>query len=179
MRHVFPHMVPFPFPRPFLLFRLIMTPPIRRSAPPAAAPIAPARPTAEVITPDQYADRRSEPRVPCDARGAMLFLSSHQIINCRILDQSASGARVAMENIDNIPSEIWLIDLDSGMVKRGASAWSMANRMGLKFNFIQKMTDDGKRPAKVPPEVFDAWLRLSKTTGAPDEDPDDGVLYFD
>ena len=133
----------------------------------------------EVITPDQYADRRAEPRIQVDARGAMLFLSSHQVINCRILDQSASGARVAMDNLDHIPAEIWLIDLDGHMVKRGSSAWSMANRMGLKFNFIQKMTDDGKRPAKVPPEVFDAWLRLSKTTTMPDEDPDDDVLYFD
>jgi len=157
-----------------------MTPPIRRSAPSVtAAPPAQAHPVAEVIMPDQYADRRSEPRIPCDARGAMLFLSSHQIINCRILDQSASGARVAMENLDHIPAEIWLIDLDTGMVKRGSSAWSMANRMGLKFNFIQKMTDDGKRPAKVPPEVFDAWVRLSKITDTPDEDPDDGVIYFD
>jgi hypothetical protein len=159
-----------------------MTPPLRQPAPPAnAASPAPvqARPAVEVITPDQYADRRAEPRVQCDARGAMLFLSSSQIINCRILDQSASGARVAMDNLDHIPSEIWLIDLDSGMVKRGSSAWSMANRMGLKFNFIQKMTDDGKRPAKVPPEVFDAWVRLSKATDTPDEDPDDGVIYFD
>jgi hypothetical protein len=173
-------MVPFPFLRPFLLFRLIMTTPTRRPAPPAAAAqTAPARPAVEVITPDQYADRRSEPRTPCDARGAMLFLSSYQILNCRILDQSASGARVSMENLDHIPAEIWLIDLDGGMVKRGSSAWSMANRMGLKFNFIQKMTDDGKRPAKVPPEVFDAWVRLSKATGTPDEDPDDDVLYFD
>ena len=157
-----------------------MTPPIRRPAPSAAAaPPAQARPAVEVITPDQYADRRSEPRTQCDDRGAMLFLSSRQVINCRILDQSASGARVAMENLDHIPSEIWLIDLDTAMVKRGAPAWSMANRMGLKFNFIQKMSDDGKRPAKVPPEVFDAWVRLSKTTGTPEEDPDDGVLYFD
>lgn len=157
-----------------------MTPPNRRTTPPViAAPPAQARPAVEVIMPDQYADRRSEPRVQCDGRGAMLFLSSHQVINCRILDQSASGARVAMDNLDHIPSEIWLIDLDSGMVKRGTSAWSMANRMGLKFNFIQKMPDDGKRPAKVPPEVFDAWIRLSNPTPTPQEDPDDDVLYFD
>ncbi len=159
-----------------------MTPPIRRPAPPvtAAQPAqAQAHSTVEVITPNQYADRRSEPRTQCDDRGAMLFLSSRQVINCRILDQSASGARVAMENLDHIPAEIWLIDLDSAMVKRGSAAWSMANRMGLKFNFIQKMTDDGKRPAKVPPEVFDAWIRLSKTTDTPHEDPDDDVLYFD
>lgn len=159
-----------------------MTPPLRRPVSTAnAASSAPVkeRPGVEVITPDQYADRRAEPRVQVDARGAMLFLSSHQVINCRILDQSASGARVAMDNLDHIPAEIWLIDLDSNMVKRGSSAWSMANRMGLKFNFIQKMPDDGKRPAKVPPEVFDAWVRLSKTTTMPEADPDDDVLYFD
>jgi len=157
-----------------------MTPPIRRHAPPVtAAQPAPARPAVEVITPDQYADRRSEPRFACDDRGAMLFLSSRQVINCRILDQSASGARVAMENLDHIPAEIWLIDLDTAMVKRGSPAWSMANRMGLKFNFIQKMPDDGKRPAKVPPEVFEAWKRLSQPAATPDEDPDDDVLYFD
>ena len=157
-----------------------MTPPIRRPAPPVTgAPPAPARPSVEVITPDQYADRRSEPRTQCDDRGAMLFLSSRQVINCRILDQSASGARVAMENLDHIPAEIWLIDLDTAMVKRGSPAWSMANRMGLKFNFIQKMPDDGKRPARVPPEVFEAWKRLSQPAATPDEDPDDDVLYFD
>ena len=159
-----------------------MTPPLHRPAPLANA-VSPApaqaRPDVEVITPNQYADRRAEPRIQCDDRGAMLFLSSHQIINCRILDQSISGARVAMDNLDHIPAEIWLIDLDAAMVKRGSSAWSMANRMGLKFNFIQKMTDDGKRPAKVPPEVFDAWVRLSKTTTPPDEAPEDGVIYFD
>ncbi len=159
-----------------------MTPPLRRPVSLAHAvtsAAAPGRPEVEIITPNQYDDRRTEPRVQCDDRGAMLFLSSHQVITCRILDQSASGARVAMENLDHIPAEIWLIDLDAAMVKRGSSAWSMANRMGLKFNFIQKMSDDGKRPAKVPPEVFDAWLRLSKASNTPDADPEDGVIYFD
>lgn len=163
-----------------------MTPTFRRPAPPpAAAPRAPEpvrSPKVEVITPDQYSDRRSEPRHERNDSGALLFLSSHQVITCRILDSSPSGARVAMENLDNIPSEIWLIDPDTAMVKRGTAAWSMANRMGLKFNFIQKMPDDGKRPPKVPPEVFEAWKRLTNPPAPPEEkpeDPEDDVLYFD
>jgi hypothetical protein len=160
-----------------------MTLPARSNAPATVARPEPAqaqaRPEVEVIMPDQYADRRAEPRFECDARGAMLFLSSHQIITCRILDQSASGARIAMDNIDHIPPEIWLIDLDTAMVKRGSAAWTMANRMGLKFNFIQKMPADNQRPARVPPEVHSAWIRLINPPPAPEAEPDDDVLYFD
>ncbi|MDV6331707.1 hypothetical protein [Asticcacaulis sp. 201] len=135
--------------------------------------------------PDQYSDRRSEPRQARDDTGVLLFLSDNQIINCRILDSSATGARVAMEALSHIPSEIWLIDLNSQMVKRGSAAWSMANRMGLKFNFIQKLAPGDARPAKVPQEVYDAWLRVTNgpaqaTPEAPKpEEPGDDVLYFD
>ncbi len=132
----------------------------------------------EIITPDQYTDRRSEPRQTCDGKGALLFLSSREIFTCRILDQSASGARVSMENVGNIPAEIWLIDLDTHIVKRGTAAWSMANRMGLKFNFIQNLVSGMPRPAKVPQEVYDAWLRLSNSA-PPAPEPDDDALYFD
>lgn len=159
-----------------------MTTPLRHpAASKSAEPSAPEKEDTrvEVITPDQYADRRAEPRQARDDSGALLFLSSHEIISCRILDSSASGARVAMDNLSNIPTEIWLIDLASATVKRGTAAWSMANRMGLKFNFIQTMTDDSKRPAKVPPEVYEAWLRLKNGPDAPPEEPEDGVLYFD
>ncbi|MFT4076499.1 MAG: hypothetical protein QM647_13320 [Asticcacaulis sp.] len=163
-----------------------MTLPTRSNAQALAARPAPAaarhearteaRPTVEVIMPDQYADRRAEPRFQCDARGAMLFLSNEQMITCRILDQSASGARVAMENLDTIPSEIWLFDLDAAMAKRGSAAWTMANRMGLKFNFIQKMPDNNQRPAKIPANVHAAWVKL---TNPEPQAPDDDVLYFD
>lgn len=159
-----------------------MTTPFRHpAAAKSAEPSAPEKEDTrvEVITPDQYADRRAEPRQARDDSGALLFLSSHEIISCRILDSSASGARVAMDNLSNIPTEIWLIDLASATVKRGTAAWSMANRMGLKFNFIQTMTDDSKRPAKVPPEVYEAWLRLKNGPDTPPEEPEDGVLYFD
>jgi hypothetical protein len=157
----------------------LTTPSAPDAKPASAVERAAARPAVEVIMPDQYADRRAEPRFQCDARGAMLFLSSQQMITCRILDQSASGARVAMENLDTIPAEIWLFDLDTAMVKRGTAAWTMANRMGLKFNFIQKMPEDGQRPARVPPEVHAAWMRLVNPPPAPNADPDDDVLYFD
>ncbi|MEI9904511.1 MAG: hypothetical protein WDN06_11440 [Asticcacaulis sp.] len=35
-----------------------------------------------MIQPDQYSDRRAEPRVACDDRGALLFLSSNEIVSC-------------------------------------------------------------------------------------------------
>ncbi len=131
----------------------------------------------EVIQPDQYSDRRAEPRVACDDRGALLFLSSNEIVTCRILDQSASGARVAFDKINGLPAEIWMIDLDQHMVRRGTAAWSTLNRMGLKFDLIQQLTPGGARPPKVPEAVFAAWLRL--TGNEPPKPADDDVLYFD
>lgn len=162
-----------------------MTTPFRQPHMPQPVAKAPEKDSSrvEVIMPDQYADRRTEPRQARDDSGALLFLSNHEIITCRILDSSASGARVAMDHLDNVPAEIWLIDLASASVKRGTAAWSMVNRMGLKFNFIQKMTDDSQRPAKVPQEVYEAWLRLKNGPEAPaeklPEEPGDDVLYFD
>ncbi|MDI7775610.1 hypothetical protein [Asticcacaulis sp. EMRT-3] len=132
----------------------------------------------EIIMPDQYADRRAEPRFVCDDRGALLLLAENKTVPCRILDQSASGARVAMENLTEIPAEIWLLDLDTHTVRRGTAAWSMANRMGLKFNFVQGLKPGEPRPAKVPQGVFDAWLRLSNAPDPKGEDDSD-TLYFD
>lgn len=135
----------------------------------------------EIIQPDQYADRRAEPRVACDDAGALLFLSTNEIVTCRILDQSASGARVAFDKISGLPPEIWMIDIDLHTVRRGAAAWSTVNRMGLKFDLIQQLTPGGARPAKVPEAVYAAWLRLTGQVAvqpAPVADPDD-VLYFD
>ncbi len=147
---------------------------------------APARPfvaperddSVEIIRPDQFADRRSEPRVACDDRGAMLFLSSQEVINCRILDQSPSGARVAFDAISRLPSEIWLIDLDTSMVRRGAAAWSTPNRMGLKFNLVQALAAGQPRPPRIPESVYEAWLRLSGNAPPPAEDDGD-VLFLD
>lgn len=134
--------------------------------------------TVEIIQPNQFIDRRAEPRVECDTRGAMLFLSSQEIVTCRILDQSPSGARVAFDNIARIPAEIWLIDLETNMVRRGAAAWSMPSRMGLKFNFVQTLIPGEPRPARIPESVYSAWLRLSGNE--PPKDADDGdVLFLD
>jgi hypothetical protein len=144
---------------------------------PARPFIAPERDDAvEVIRPDQFADRRAEPRTECDDRGAMLFLSSQEVINCRILDQSPSGARVSFDAISRLPAEIWLIDLDTHMVRRGSAAWSTPNRMGLKFNFIQTLVPGQPRPARIPEPVYDAWLKMSSQE-TPKDDGD--VLFLD
>ncbi len=162
--------------------------PVNRSAPMRPAPAPSLRPQAlgagdkvEIIQPDQYADRRAEPRFECDDRGALLFLSSNEVVQCRILDQSASGARVAFDRISNLPPEIWLIDLDRNTVRHGTAAWSTVNRMGLKFDLVQQLIPGTARPAKVPQSVFDAWLRLSGLAPAkPAVDTGgDDVLYFD
>ncbi|HVZ28906.1 MAG TPA: hypothetical protein VG839_00835 [Asticcacaulis sp.] len=168
-----------------------MNPPLR---PPARAPLAPnpvgsARGPAvkpvqgvEIIQPSEF-ERRSEPRTNCDDRGALLFLSTDEVVTVRIMDQSPSGARVAFDKIGNIPPEIWLIDLDTHMARRGSAAWSTPTRMGLKFNFVQTLLPTKPKPAKIPQEVFDIWMRLTgqtppPETPKPDEDDSD-VLYFD
>lgn len=161
--------------------------PVNRLAPPVQANGPGARAQAqaqatrpskvEIIQPDQYADRRAEPRVACDDRGALLFLSSNEIVQCRILDQSVSGARVAFDKINGLPAEIWMIDIDQHTARRGSAAWSTMNRMGLKFDLIQQLVPGGPRPPKVPEAVFDAWLRLTGKDAPPRDDDD--VLYFD
>lgn len=151
----------------------------RSSPPSASARLAPVRDdTVEIIRPDQFADRRSETRTECDDRGAMLFLSSQEVINCRILDQSPSGARVSFEAISRLPSEIWLIDLETNLVRRGAAAWSTPNRMGLKFNFVLTLVAGQPRPGRIPEAVFEAWLGLTGNE-APKEDDDGDVLFLD
>lgn len=150
-------------------------PAVRPSAP---APSAGAK--AEVIQPSdyQYQDRRAEPRADCDDRGALLYMSEKQVITCRIMDQSPSGARVAFDNAGPIPAEIWLIDLDSHMARRGSAAWSTPTRMGLKFNFVQTLVPGQPRPPRIPQEVFDVWMKLSgQTKDVPP--PEDDVLYLD
>ncbi len=148
----------------------------------ATQKMAPRGEGVEIIQPSEF-ERRSEPRTDCDDRGAMLFLSTSEVVTVRILDQSPSGARVAFDKIGNIPAEIWLIDLDTHMARRGASAWSTPTRMGLKFSFVQTLVPGQPRPAKIPQDVFGTWLRLTGQTPVdqapkPDED-DDNVLYFD
>ncbi|ESQ77232.1 hypothetical protein [Asticcacaulis sp. AC402] len=133
---------------------------------------------AEIIMPDQYADRRAEPRFACDDRGALLFLSTRQIVPCRIMDQSASGARVSLAAIGDLPAQMWLIDLDQNTVRCGTAAWAMPNRMGLKFSFVASLKPGEARPAKVPQEVYDAWKRLTDQKDPPDQ-ADDDVVYFD
>ncbi len=137
----------------------------------------------EIIQPADYVDRRAEPRTDCNDRGALLLMADNSVVPCRIMDQSPSGARVAFETIGNIPAEIWLIDLDTHMARRGSSAWSTPNRMGLKFNFVQTLVVGQPRPVKVPQEVYDAWLRLTGNGPSeetkPDDAGDDDVLYLD
>lgn len=149
--------------------RLVVRPPVRHVVQSATTGDA-----VEVIMPAQYADRRSEPRQECDDRGAMVLMPEGRVITCRILDQSASGARVSISGVDSVPQDLWLIDLDLNMARRGNAAWSTALRMGLRFTFAQTLTPDGARPDKVPQVVYDAWLTLNGRSPEPD-----GVVYFD
>lgn len=123
-----------------------------------------------------FDDRRAEPRYECNDRGCLLFLGANQIVPCRILDQSASGAKVAFQEDCKITPEIWLIDLDTHSVRRGQSAWFMPYRMGLRFNLILQLSKTEPKPSKVPQAVYDTWLKL---TGGPETPPDDDVLFLD
>lgn len=159
-------------------------PPLSPSAPgPGARALAQAqasRPAGvEIIQPDQYADRRAEPRTACDDKGALILMPNNALMVCRIIDQSASGARVAFDRMDGVPSEVWLIDTNGHTARHGSPAWSTANRMGLKFDLIQQLTPGGPRPARVPQPVFDAWLKLAGIATAPEAASGDDVLYFD
>lgn len=117
----------------------------------------------EIIQPfEMFANRRAEPRFECHDRGCLLFMGSQQAVHCTILDQSASGAQVLFEAIGDIPAEVWLIDLDAHIVRRGRSVWTMAHKMGLKFDFIEKLTVQKTPSPKVPKAVYDMWKKLSQ-----------------
>ncbi|WAC47521.1 PilZ domain-containing protein [Asticcacaulis sp. SL142] len=135
----------------------------------AGAPVA--SPKVEIIQPyEMFTNRRNEPRFECNDRGCLLFLNSQQTIHCTILDQSASGAQVLFEEIGEIPAEVWLIDLDAHILRRGRSVWTMAHKMGLKFDFIEKLTP-GKMPSpKVPRAVYEMWQRLNQPAPPKDDD---------
>ena len=124
--------------------------------------------------PAQYTDRRSEPRVDCDDRGALVLMPRGEAVTCRILDQSASGARVSISGLDTVPEDLWLIDLDLNLARRGRAAWTTAMRMGLRFTFAQQLKAGAPRPEKVPESVYRAWLELRGHSPEPD-----GVVYFD
>lgn len=132
---------------------------------------------AEIIpVKSMFDDRRAEPRYDCDDRGCLLFMGNNQIVPCRILDQSASGAKVQFQEDCKATPEIWLIDLDTHSVRRGQVAWSMPYRMGLRFNLILQLSKTDPKPSKVPQPVYDAWLKLISGKDAP---PEDDVLFLD
>ncbi|MDC7677000.1 PilZ domain-containing protein [Asticcacaulis machinosus] len=150
------------------------TPSAPVSSPPHSTPLATppaASSKVEIIQPyEMFANRRNEPRFECNDRGCLLFLNSQQTIHCTILDQSASGAQVLFDSIGEIPSEVWLIDLDAHVVRRGRSVWTMAHKMGLKFDFIEKLTPGKMSSPKVPRAVYDAWQTLNQPPPPKDED---------
>ena len=140
-------------------------PPLNRTG----ATAAPSK--VEIIQPyEVFTNRRAEPRFECNDRGCLLFLGSQQSIHCTILDQSASGAQVLFETIGDIPAEVWLIDLDAHIVRRGRSVWTMAHKMGLKFDFIEKLSPQKTPSTKVPKAVYDMWQKLSQPQNPPVED---------
>ncbi|MDC7682735.1 PilZ domain-containing protein [Asticcacaulis sp. BYS171W] len=165
-----------------------MTAPAGREASPAARPISPVsspvagvsspRPGVEIIQPyAQFTNRRSEPRFDCNETATLFLFPSQAQVECRILNQSASGAQVIFESLPEVPAEIWLIDIRTHTVKCGTAAWSMTSKMGLKFSFLQRLDPNAVRPARVPEAVFKAWRKLA---GLDPEPPvEDDVFFLD
>jgi hypothetical protein len=122
-------------------------------------------------------DRRGEPRQDCDIKGCLLFVSEQKIYDCHILDQSACGAKILVETRDKIEDELWLIDCESRVLKRGRPVWVRANILdlkilGLRFNLIQTLKTQDEKPSKVPQAVYNAWKRLTS-------DEAEAYIYLD
>lgn len=105
------------------------------------------------------ANRRSEVRYACQTKGLLVLLPRHTLIECGIVDQSASGAKVMLDPKDiRAGQAVWLIDLENDTVKQGMVAWGTTSALGLKFTFSQKLTLQEPRPQKVPADVYCAWF---------------------
>jgi hypothetical protein len=143
----------------------------------AANSIRPSQTGVEIIQPhDQYDNRRSEPRFDCVNKGCLLYFSKNEVFNCKVVNQSASGAQVIYTHAGKLPAEIWLIDLDTQMAKCGTVAWSMSHKMGLKFSLVFKLEADTAPSPKVPNAVYLAWKNAS---GFIDKPPSEDVFFLD
>ena len=117
--------------------------------------------TVEVIIPPPVGkNRRASVRQECLAIGALLVTDQTRISSCLIRDISSGGARIAIDVQINTKTDIWLINSQSSNISRGTIVWNRSHEMGIRFNFIQKITDNTVCPPKVPKDVFALWKTM-------------------
>jgi|GEM_PF-925101 len=128
----------------------------------SAAVVSMSRPGVQVIQPfEQEMNRRAEPRFDCNDHATLLLLSDGQEVSCRIVNQSASGAQVLVQDMPAQVQQLWLIDTGANTVRFGSPVWTIPHKMGLKFSFVQKLDPAASRPQRVPVAVWNTWRRLA------------------
>ena len=118
-------------------------------------------PAVEVIIPPPVGkNRRTSARQECLSIGALLVSDKTLASSCLIRDISPGGARIALEAQINSKADLWLVNSESNNISRGTMVWNRSNEMGIRFNFVQKITDYNVCPPKVPKDVFDLWKKM-------------------
>lgn len=137
------------------------------------------KPGVEVIQPfEQVMNRRAEPRFDCNDAATLLILPNGREIACSVVNQSASGAQVLLQEMPSQTASLWLIDTNTHMVRYGTPAWILPHKMGLKFSFVQKLDPAGSRPPRVPEAVWTTWRRLAGLD-TPPPPPEDDAFFLD
>ncbi|HEX3651300.1 MAG TPA: hypothetical protein VHU18_00585 [Rhizomicrobium sp.] len=79
---------------------------------------------------------------------------------CRatIVDQMEKGARVLVKDAGELPDELYLIDLDSGMAHQANVAWRSSDEVGLEF--ARSIMLDATTPNDLL-HLRDIWIRAA------------------
>ncbi len=82
-------------------------------------------------------NERHEPRKPVftDAR---VVVAGGRALKCIILDLSPNGARIEIEDAENLPDHVLLKTNSDGEARRARVAWRRANMAGLSFVVIRR-----------------------------------------
>jgi len=107
-----------------------------------------------------YMERRSEVRYKADKPVDILFMPQNLLKRGRLVDQSATGAKITFDMIDTPPQFVWFIGVMDHTVKYAKVAWCLNNAMGLKIEFVKKIDLEAPLDLHVPIEVYEAYLSL-------------------
>ena len=87
------------------------------------------------------ADLRQAARKKVLLTGKIVWADGAHILDCSILDVSATGARILLKSNQPIPETVFLLDMGNRMAHEATVVSQRADGFGLKFVKSQKLAD--------------------------------------
>ena len=82
-------------------------------------------------TPPPLAERRVKPRKKVLFAGVIVYGEGDFAINCRIRDLTETSARVTLPASQNLPDELYLINMKEQTAHKARMVWQRKNDIGL------------------------------------------------